>query len=136
MDDLNKHQNMAPNTFCPFCEPDGGREMLIESASAYAILDKYPVSDGHALVIPKKHYENYFDLTIEEQTECITMINKVRDILLIRFKPDGFNIGINVGESAGQTVNHVHIHVIPRYDGDVADPRGGVRGVIPEKQKY
>jgi diadenosine tetraphosphate (Ap4A) HIT family hydrolase len=136
MDDLNKHQTSTRNTVCPFCKPDGDREILAESASAYAIFDKYPVNEGHALVIPKMHYENYFDLTIEEQIECITMINKVRDILLIRFNPDGFNIGINVGESAGQTVNHVHIHVIPRYDGDVTDPRGGVRGVIPDKQKY
>jgi diadenosine tetraphosphate (Ap4A) HIT family hydrolase len=136
MDHLNKHQTPAPNLICPFCEPDGDREILAESASAYAIFDKYPVNDGHALVIPKKHSENYFDLTIEEQTECITMINKVRDILLTRFKPDGFNIGINMGESAGQTVNHVHIHIIPRYNGDVIDPRGGVRGVIPDKQRY
>ncbi|NCP83772.1 MAG: HIT domain-containing protein [Bacteroidetes bacterium] len=124
------------NLDCPFCNPDSNRELIVESATAYAIYDKFPVSDGHALIIPKKHCPDYFDLTFKEQAACIFMLNKVKEIVSEKFNPDGFNIGINVGEKAGQTVNHVHIHLIPRYDADVEDPRGGVRGVIPNKQKY
>lgn len=124
------------NTDCPFCNPDSLRELIIESATAYAICDKFPVNDGHALIIPKRHCADYFDLTFREQSACIFMLNKVKEIVSKRFNPVGFNIGINVGEKAGQTVHHVHIHLIPRYNGDVDDPRGGVRGVIPNKQKY
>jgi diadenosine tetraphosphate (Ap4A) HIT family hydrolase len=124
------------NPDCLFCNPDSERELIVESATAYAIYDKFPVNDGHALIIPKRHIENYFDLTFKEQSACMFMLNKVKKIVFDRFKPDGFNVGINVGEKAGQTVNHVHIHLIPRYNGDVEEPRGGVRGVIPNKQKY
>lgn len=124
------------NPDCPFCNPDFDRELIVESPNAYAIYDKFPVNEGHSLIIPKRHCEDYFDLTFEEQTECVFMLNKVKEIVSKRFKPDGFNVGINVGEKAGQTVNHVHIHLIPRYDGDVEEPRGGVRGVIPNKRNY
>jgi len=124
------------NPDCPFCNPNLERELIVESATAYAIYDKFPVNDGHALIIPKRHFEDYFDLTFKEQAACMYMLNKVKEIISDRFKPDGFNIGINVGEKAGQTVNHVHIHLIPRYNGDVEEPGGGVRGVIPNKQKY
>ena len=124
------------NQDCPFCNPDSERELIVESATAYAIYDKFPVNDGHALIIPKRHCEDYFELTFKEQAACLFMMNKVKEIVLSKFKPDGFNIGINVGEKAGQTVHHVHIHLIPRYNGDVEEPRGGVRGVIPNKQKY
>jgi diadenosine tetraphosphate (Ap4A) HIT family hydrolase len=121
---------------CPFCNPDSERDLILESATAYAIYDKYPVNEGHALVIPKRHCANYFDLTFKEQSACLFMANRVQEIIRNTFKPDGFNVGINVGAPAGQTVHHVHIHIIPRYLGDVEDPRGGVRGVIPSKQKY
>jgi diadenosine tetraphosphate (Ap4A) HIT family hydrolase len=121
---------------CPFCNPDTERELIVESATVFAMFDKFPVSDGHALIIPKKHCADYFDLTFKEQSACIFMMNKVKEIIAQRFKPDGFNVGINIGEQAGQTVNHVHLHLVPRYRGDVHDPRGGVRGVIPNKQKY
>lgn len=124
------------NEDCVFCNPESERELIVESASAYAIYDKFPVNKGHALIIPKKHTSNYFDLTFKAQSACIFMLNKVQEILSEKFNPDGFNVGINVGEKAGQTVNHVHIHIIPRYNGDVEEPRGGVRGVIPDKQKY
>lgn len=124
------------NPTCPFCNPDAERELIVESATAYAIYDKFPVNNGHALIIPKKHCADYFDLSFKEQAACIFMLNKVKEIVTQKFKPDGFNVGINVGEKAGQTINHVHIHLIPRYNGDVNDPAGGVRGVIPNKQKY
>jgi len=124
------------NPDCPFCNPDSERELIVESATAYAIYDKYPVSAGHALIIPKRHCTDYFDLSFREQAACIFMLNTVKEIISVKFKPDGFNVGINVSEAAGQTVPHVHIHLIPRYNGDVEEPRGGVRGVIPNKQKY
>jgi len=124
------------NLNCPFCNPDSERELVVESATAYAIYDKFPVNDGHALIIPKRHCGDYFDLSFKEQAACLFVLNRVKEVVLVKFKPDGFSIGINVGEKAGQTVNHVHIHLIPRYNGDVEQPRGGVRGVIPNKQKY
>ena len=124
------------NSDCPFCNPDSDREIIVESATAYAIYDKFPVNKGHALIIPKRHFADYFDLTFKEQAACIFMLNKVKEIVSKKFQPNGFNIGINVGEKAGQTVHHVHIHLIPRYNGDVEEPRGGVRAVIPNKQKY
>jgi diadenosine tetraphosphate (Ap4A) HIT family hydrolase len=124
------------NTGCPFCSPDSERELIVESATAYAIYDKFPVNKGHALIIPKKHCSDYFDLTFREQSACIFMLNQVKKLLEKRFNPDGFNVGINIGINAGQTVDHVHIHLIPRYEGDVEDPRGGIRAVIPNKQKY
>lgn len=124
------------NLTCPFCNPDTDRELIVESATAYSIFDKFPVSKGHALIIPKKHCADYFDLTFKEQSACVFMLNTVKQIIRTEFSPDGFNIGININEAAGQTVPHVHIHIIPRYKGDVPEPRGGVRGVIPEKRNY
>jgi diadenosine tetraphosphate (Ap4A) HIT family hydrolase len=123
-------------TNCPFCNPDSNSELILESATAYAIFDKFPVNQGHALIIPKKHISDYFQLTFKEQSACWFMLNAVKDIIIEKFHPDGFNIGINVQEAAGQTISHVHIHLIPRYKGDVLEPRGGVRSVIPEKRDY
>ena len=128
--------NKKANADCPFCNPDPERELLLESATAYAIFDKFPVSKGHTLIIPKKHCFNYFELSFKEQSACWFMVNKAKEILEQKLNPDGFNIGINIKESAGQTVPHVHIHLIPRFKGDVNEPRGGVRGVIPEKKNY
>jgi diadenosine tetraphosphate (Ap4A) HIT family hydrolase len=117
---------ITENTNCPFCDPDSERELIVESATAYAIYDKFPVNNGHALIIPKRHCSDYFELTFKEQAACMFMLNKVKEIVSEKFNPDGFNIGINIGEKAGQTVNHVHIHLIPRYDGYVEEPSGGV----------
>jgi len=124
------------NFDCPFCNPDSQSELILESATAYALFDKFPVSKGHTLIIPKKHCADYFQLTFKEQSACWFMLNKAKEILKRTLKPDGFNVGININESAGQTIPHVHIHLIPRYSGDVEEPEGGVRGVIPEKKKY
>lgn len=129
---LKRHENLH----CPFCNPNVGRELIVESATAYAIFDKFPVAKGHALIIPKRHCANYFDLTFKEQSACVFMLNKVKEIVEKNNSPDGFNIGINVNEAAGQTISHVHIHLIPRYKGDVEEPRGGVRGVISDKRDY
>jgi diadenosine tetraphosphate (Ap4A) HIT family hydrolase len=127
---------MNQTTFCPFCTLPTDRATITESATAYAIFDKFPVSKGHALVIPTRHVSNYFDLTLQEQMDCLILLNEVKAILQKRFNPDGFNVGINIHTAAGQTVPHAHIHLIPRYQDDVKEPRGGVRGVIPGKRAY
>ncbi len=118
---------------CPFCEP---KESILDGNHLYARFDKYPVTKGHTLIIPFRHVEDYFKATNQEKTELIAMIDKVKKILDYRYKPDGFNIGVNCGDAAGQTIKHLHIHIIPRYKGDIEDPSGGVRGVIPTRQKY
>ncbi|KZY87398.1 hypothetical protein A3752_06760 [Oleiphilus sp. HI0081] len=117
---------------CPFCV----LESVIFTELVYARYDKFPVSKGHCLVIPKRHVETWFDMTKEEQQEAFELIDKVKAMLDEKYSPDGYNIGMNCGETAGQTIPHAHIHVIPRYKGDMDNPRGGVRGVIPEKQSY
>ncbi len=98
---------------------------------SFAIFDKYPVSPGHVLVIPRRHCSSYFNLTPDEQSACWQLLNDVAAIIRERFTPAGFNIG----RAAGQTVDHVHIHLIPRYDGDIEAPGGGVRGVIPSNSE-
>lgn len=133
-----QHYNQfeRPDSSCPFCNPEAEVEMILESAQAFSILDKFPVNPGHALVIPKRHVSDYFELSFKEQSSCIFMLNEVKKVIAEKFYPEGYNIGINVGEVAGQTVDHVHIHLIPRFEGDVEDPRGGVRGVIPKNKLY
>ena len=121
---------------CPFCKLNSKVELICETATAVAFFDGYPVSEGHTLIIPKHHVANYFDLSVEEQKDLWHMVNHCKTILEKRYHPDGFNVGINVNEAAGQSVFHVHIHLIPRYKGDVENPKGGVRGVIKEKQTY
>ena len=122
---------------CPFCNLDKGR-VAMQSEHWFATFDQYPVSPGHMLVIPKRHCPTFFDLEKEELEELTGFIFQVKEYLDDRLtkKPDGYNVGCNCGEAAGQTVMHMHMHVIPRYLGDVENPRGGVRGVIPNKQKY
>ena len=121
---------------CPFCTNESDRELILESDTVFAIFDKFPVSKGHALIIPKRHCADYFDLSTEEQVNCFALLNQVQKLISAQFKPDGFNIGVNVNEAGGQTVPHVHIHLIPRYKGDVLNPEGGIRGVIPGKKEY
>ena len=125
---------MNENKPCPFCNLE--REKILETEMSYAIYDGFPVNEGHALIIPKRHTANYFDLSLEEQKDCIELLNRVKGILQEKYNPDGFNVGININEAAGQTVPHVHVHLIPRYEGDVEEPRGGVRGVVPGKRSY
>jgi len=103
---------------------------------AFAIRDAYPVSRGHTLVVPFRLIATWFDASKEEKAAIIKLMDSVRAQLDAEFHPDGYNVGFNVGEAAGQTVMHLHVHVIPRYRGDVADPRGGVRHVIPGKGNY
>ena len=121
---------------CPFCRVEVEREVIASSALSLAFYDGFPVSPGHALIIPKRHVSSFFDLTKEEQSDLFCLADEVKRIVDERYHPDGYNVGINVGEAAGQSIFHVHLHLIPRYKGDVLNPRGGVRGVIPSKQNY
>jgi diadenosine tetraphosphate (Ap4A) HIT family hydrolase len=120
---------------CPFCTLPP--ERIIDSNDlALVIRDGYPVSPGHTLVIPKRHIGSWFEITQAEQQAVLDLLAKAKAVLENEFKPDGYNIGINDGPTAGQTVPHLHMHLIPRYKGDQEDPRGGVRWIIPEKAKY
>ena len=124
---------MNVNNNCPFCTLD---KPILSNDLAYARFDKYPVTKGHILIIPNRHLSDFFDLTKEEREAVFMLVDEAKVLLDDMYTPDGYNIGINVGDAAGQTVWHVHVHVIPRYKDDMDDPKGGVRGVIPEKQKY
>ena len=119
-----------------FCDEFPKERVVYQDDTWLAIYDNYPVSKGHVLLIPKRHCDTYFDLNYVELASLGVTIGIIKFILNNKFHPTGYNIGVNCGKSAGQTVMHCHIHIIPRYDGDMEDPRGGVRGVIPEKQKY
>lgn len=111
-------------------------KILYEDDVFYAMEDGFPVSQGHCLIIPKMHIENWFDASEELQHQLMKVLGKMRHSLAKKYSPDGFNVGMNCGASAGQTIMHLHIHLIPRYFGDMTEPRGGVRGVIPGKQGY
>ena len=119
---------------CIFCRHD--RPILAETKLSFAFLDSFPVSNGHALVIPKRHVVSIWEMTTEEYTDAFNLVRQVKDVLQKKFEPQGFNIGVNCGEVAGQSVFHAHIHVIPRYAGDAPNPRGGVRNIIPGKGNY
>jgi diadenosine tetraphosphate (Ap4A) HIT family hydrolase len=122
-----------PNFKSPFLE---NRDKLLENNVGFVIYDGFPVSEGHCIIIPHRVYSNYFDSTEDEVIGLQKLVVGTKKLLDKKYQPDGYNIGINCGEDGGQTVPHVHIHLIPRYKGDVEDPRGGVRGVLPSKQKY
>jgi diadenosine tetraphosphate (Ap4A) HIT family hydrolase len=128
--------NKGNATLSPFLFGDETRELIVETATVFSFYDKFPVSKGHSLIVPKRLVSNYFDLTLKEQTACWIVANKVKSILQEKYNPDGFNVGINVNSAAGQTIWHSHIHIIPRYKGDVENPRGGIRSVIPSKKEY
>lgn len=120
---------------CTFCTLPVSR-VVGQNRHAIWIRDAYPVSLGHSLVIPKRHMGSFFDARQEERTALLELLDLAKAAAVSEFQPDGFNIGINDGAAAGQTVPHLHIHLIPRYAGDQEDPRGGVRWVIPDKADY
>jgi diadenosine tetraphosphate (Ap4A) HIT family hydrolase len=120
---------------CPFCAPPKDR-ILVEGAGARALWDGYPLNPGHVLVVPHRHVASWFDATGEERDEMLRLADEARRIVAAKYGPDAFNLGINDGAAAGQTVPHLHLHLIPRYAGDVADARGGVRWIIPERAAY
>jgi diadenosine tetraphosphate (Ap4A) HIT family hydrolase len=120
---------------CPFCALEQSR-IVGHCESALAIRDAFPVTDGHTLVVPRVHVKSIFDLNGQDQAAIWAFVAEIREALVREFGVTSFTVGVNDGESAGQTVEHAHIHLIPRRKGDVADPRGGVRHVIPPKARY
>jgi diadenosine tetraphosphate (Ap4A) HIT family hydrolase len=120
---------------CLFCNLDDGR-VMIANDNTLAIRDGFPVSLGHTLIVPRRHIASFFEATREEQMSMFDLLAEMRQRIQAEHNPDGFNIGINDGTAAGQTVMHLHIHLIPRYYGDMLDPRGGVRWIFPDKAGY
>jgi diadenosine tetraphosphate (Ap4A) HIT family hydrolase len=120
---------------CPFCSLESDR-IISESDYTITIRDGFPVSEGHTLIVPKRHVQSFFELQAIEKAAILQALDEAKEALDKEFSPDGYNIGINDGEAAGQTVMHLHVHLIPRYKGDSEDPRGGVRGIFPAKAKY
>lgn len=119
------------NNPCLFCDKENQKfQLILGSDFAVARYDEFPVSRGHALIIPRKHVVSFFDLKNEEVIELFSLMKKAKEIIQKEYSPDGFNIGINDGEAAGRTIHHLHIHLIPRYKGDVEKPRGGIRHLI------
>ncbi|MCK9504164.1 MAG: HIT family protein [Porticoccaceae bacterium] len=124
---------------CPFCEmarDDRHQRKQITNALGFAVRDGFPVSNGHTLIIPNRHVQSFFDLTEEERAALLLLLDQAKSQIAANYSPDGYNIGINDGPAAGQTVPHLHIHLIPRYHKEGDDPRGGVRWVIPQKANY
>jgi diadenosine tetraphosphate (Ap4A) HIT family hydrolase len=120
---------------CPFCSLQSA-QIVAEHPLALAFRDRSPLSKGHSLVIPRRHVVSFFDCTAEERAAMLVLLDEIRTGLDREYAPDGYNIGLNNGVAAGQTVMHAHMHLIPRYTGDSADPRGGVRWILPEKAPY
>lgn len=121
---------------CFFCQAFENNDYFLKNELAFARFDGFPVSKGHLEVIPKRHIKDWWEATDEERMAIFKLIDEAKKILDEKYHPDAYNIGMNLGEKAGQSIMHLHVHLIPRYDGDVQNPRGGVRGVIPEKQNY
>ncbi|KYH34342.1 AP-4-A phosphorylase [Clostridium tepidiprofundi DSM 19306] len=120
---------------CLFCNYDRS-EIIAENELAFAILDRYPVNEGHTLIIPKRHFANFFEATRDEVIAIYSLMHEVKEMLDIQYEPTGYNVGINIGYDAGQTIMHLHVHLIPRYKGDVEDPRGGIRKLKDELVPY
>ena len=120
---------------CVFCNINNDK-IIVQNDLAFAFYDEFPVNKGHMLIIPKRHVANFFDLNQEEYLAINNLVLKCKIMLDALYRPDGYNIGVNVNEAAGQSVFHVHVHLIPRYFGDTPFPKGGVRGVISDKQSY
>jgi len=122
-------------TECPFCTI-APEKMVAQDALTFTVRDTLPVSPGHTLIVPKRHIAGIFDAEPDEVAALWEAVQQARAQLLKDYSPDGFNIGINDGLASGQTILHLHIHIIPRYKGDMPDPRGGIRWIFPEKAKY
>ena len=120
---------------CPFC-PAKDHEILATHELAVAVSDSFPLTRGHALVVPRRHVASFFELTAEERQAMLDLLERAKAVIDSKYAPDAYNIGVNDGAAAGQTVMHVHMHLIPRYKGDADDPRGGVRWIFPRKADY
>lgn len=118
---------MPDTTTCELCVPS---DVIFENALAYIRYDNNSLSSGHVLAVPKRHIAKFFDMTAEEQSAVLALLNQAHKSIQSKHSPDGYNIGVNVGKAGGQSRMHVHVHLIPRYSGDVPDPRGGIRCVL------
>lgn len=127
---------LAEGETCRFCLSKSGRRIMIEGKFCFAAWDRHPASPGHFLVMPYRHVSDYFDINDEEREELWGLVGEGKLMADAKHNPEGYNIGINIGKWAGQSIPHLHVHVIPRYQGDVENPKGGVRGVIPQKKLY
>ena len=121
---------------CFFCKSINNKDFLLENELAVARFDDFPVNNGHLEVITKRHVKDWWQTTLEEKIAIFNLLDEAKKIIDERYNPDGYNIGMNLGEKAGQSIMHLHVHLIPRYDGDVKNPRGGLRTVIQERQNY
>jgi diadenosine tetraphosphate (Ap4A) HIT family hydrolase len=122
-------------THCPFCSVAPAK-IIAQNRLSFTVRDTLPVSPGHTLILPKRHIASIFDATKDEVAALWDALQEARNELLNEFSPDGFNIGVNDGLASGQTILHLHIHLIPRYQGDMPDPRGGIRWIFPDKAVY
>lgn len=122
-----------PNRPCLFCTPRG---VSHENEYAYSTRDSYPVSPGHSLVIPRRHCSNFFELTSKEMNACFELLVIEQETVNKELHPDGYNVGINIDSAGGQTIRHVHIHLVPRFVGDHPRPQGGIRQILPDKADY
>lgn len=129
------NQTNTRSASCPFCGVDASG-IIWSSTSTISLWDAFPVSPGHALIVPRRHVVSWAELTAEEKADLSRGIDALRNLIDQRYRPDGYNVGFNDGVAAGQTVMHFHLHVIPRYQGDVSDPRGGIRWVLGERAAY
>lgn len=127
---------VEPRVACPFCDRIAVGNVIDGNDSATALLDGYPLNPGHCLVVPRRHVADFFDLSQPEQADIWRLVAELKARLDRERAPAGYNVGVNVGAAAGQTVWHAHVHLIPRHAGDVEDPRGGVRWVVPAKAPY
>lgn len=117
---------------CELCKPS---DVVAENMHAYARYDSNSLSRGHVLVVPRRHVANFFDMNLEEQSAVLALLNQAQHLIQAQHAPDGYNIGVNIGKAGGQSRMHVHVHLIPRYAGDVPDPRGGIRCVLADKNR-
>ena len=128
---------MGPKLECPFCALlSDPASLLVERELASSFFDAFPLNPGHTLVIPRRHVADVWNLKRAELEQMLDVAMETRALVDERFVPDGYNLGVNVGEAAGQTVAHAHLHLIPRYEGDSGDPRGGIRWIFPERAAY
>jgi len=121
---------------CVFCEKVDNNDVLYQNQLAACFRDGFPISNGHTLIIPKDHIQDYFELSKETKEAMNELVELARKDLIEEVNPDAFNFGLNSGPAAGQTVGHAHLHLIPRFEGDVEDPRGGIRWIVSDKAKY
>ena len=116
---------------CELCTPS---DVVFQNALAYVRYDNNSLSRGHVLIVPKRHVANFFDMTTEEQSAILALLNEAHRLIQEKHSPDGYNVGVNIGKAGGQSRMHVHVHLIPRYKGDVSDPRGGIRCVLAARK--